>query len=299
VTSPERTTAAAFFRYLPGTITADSANANWTGLFVRRYQLPREAAFLVPATPEPLVSCGLAGTAEFEERDVGDEWVQRRIGVGDLFVTRSTTPYQVHFRSPPGQELEILQVHVAVDEFLAALEAAHPGKADQVAVVDFFGRDDALRYLCFACAAMLSGHTPSDCHRLAALTRCFAAYLAEEHTDVAAERPPVLGLSIGQLRKVERHVRAHLAEESTVAELAGLVGLSPFHFSRVFKEAMGMTPLQFVTRERVLRAQQLIRETSRKLIEIGLEVGYTSPSHFAKVFRRITGVTPTRYRDSP
>ena len=59
-----------------------------------------------------------------------------------------------------------------------------------------------------------------------------------------------------------------------------------------------MSPLQYVTRERITLAQQLIRETSRSLIEIGLEVGYTSPSHFAKVFRRVTGVTPTEFRSA-
>jgi AraC family transcriptional regulator len=59
-----------------------------------------------------------------------------------------------------------------------------------------------------------------------------------------------------------------------------------------------MTPLQFVTRERITRAQQMIRETSRNLIEIGLDVGYTSPSHFAQVFRRVVGVTPTEFRSS-
>ena len=72
--------------------------------------------------------------------------------------------------------------------------------------------------------------------------------------------------------------------------------LSPFHFSRVFKQATGMSPLQFVRRERITRAQQLIRETSRSVIEIGLEVGYTSPSHFAQVFRRVVGVAPTEFR---
>jgi AraC family transcriptional regulator len=66
----------------------------------------------------------------------------------------------------------------------------------------------------------------------------------------------------------------------------------------VFKQATGMSPLQFATRERITLAQQLIRETSRSLIEIGLEVGYTSPSHFAKVFRRVTGVAPNEFRNS-
>jgi AraC family transcriptional regulator len=53
---------------------------------------------------------------------------------------------------------------------------------------------------------------------------------------------------------------------------------------------------RIVTRERVTRAQQLIRETSRSLIEIALDVGYTSPSHFAQVFRRVVGMTPTEFR---
>jgi len=57
-----------------------------------------------------------------------------------------------------------------------------------------------------------------------------------------------------------------------------------------------MTPLQFVTRERMLLAQQLIRETSRSLIEIALEVGYTSPSHFPEVFWRTVGMTPSEFR---
>ena len=91
-------------------------------------------------------------------------------------------------------------------------------------------------------------------------------------------------------------MRAHLAESISVGALAELVELSPFHFSRVFKQATGMSPLQFVTRERIVRAQQLVRETSRSLIEIALEVGYTSPSHFAQVFRRVVGVAPTEFR---
>jgi AraC family transcriptional regulator len=48
----------------------------------------------------------------------------------------------------------------------------------------------------------------------------------------------------------------------------------------------------------MLHAQQLIRETSRSLIEIALEVGYTSPSHFAQVFRREVGMGPTQFRNA-
>lgn len=298
--TPERTTAAAFPRYAAGEVLADSASLRWPGLYVRRYRFPRVVdRFLVPATPEPLISCGLAGSAEFRERDIGQTWVTRQIGRGDIFVTRSKIPYEVRFSSRVGEELEIIQIHLAVDQSLAALETVYPGKADEVEVIDFFGRDEALAHLCFACAEMLSARALGKSRRIADLTQLLASYLVENHTDAALEKPDFRGgLPIRQLRKVEDYVSERLAEDISVEALAEVVELSPFHFSRVFKQSTGMTPLQFVTGERITHAQQFIRETSRSLIQIGLEAGYTSPSYFAKVFRRLTGVTPTEFRST-
>ncbi len=166
-------------------------------------------------------------------------------------------------------------------------------------VIDFFGRDEALAHACFACSEMLTARVPGDSKRVTALLQLFAAHLVEKYMNTAAEKPDLRGgLPIRQIRKVEDHVREHLEEDVSVETLAALVELSPFHFSRVFKQATGISPLQFVTRERITQAQQLIRETSRSLIEIALEVGYTSPSHFAQVFRRVVGVTPTEFRST-
>lgn len=300
VSTPNRTTASAFPRYAAGEVVAESGSLHWKGLFVRRYRFPRVVdRFLVPATPEPLISCGLGGSAEFREREIGETWRTSQIGRGTIFVTRSRTPYEVSHTSPVGEELEIVQVHIAVDQFLAALSVAYPGRTDEVEVMDFSGRDEALANLCFACAEMLAARTPGKSGRIADLTRLFATYLAEKYIAAAAEKPDFhSGLPIWQLRKVEDHVRENLAGEISVEALAALVELSPFHFSRVFKQATAMTPLEFVTRERITYAQQLVRETSRSLIDIGLEVGYTSPSHFAKVFRRVTGTTPKEFRSA-
>lgn len=296
--TPERTTAAAYPRYLHGRVLADSAALQWSGLYVRRFLCHRVVDwFLVPATAEPLISCGIAGSAEFREREVGEPWVTRYVRRGDLFVTRSKTPYEVSFRSAVGQELEIVQVHVAVEPFLAVLKAVHADKADEVEVVDFAGRDEALAHLCYACAAMLSVRTPGSSRRVADLTQLFASFLAENYTKAASEKPNFQGgLPIRKLRRVEDYVSEHLAGEISVEALAEEVDLSPFHFCRVFKRTTGMSPLQFVTRQRMAHAQRLIRETSRSLIEIALEVGYVNPSHFAQVFRRVVGVTPTEFR---
>ncbi len=296
--TPERTTAAAFPQYLGGRVLADSAALHWPCLYARHFRFPRVVdRFLVPATAEPLISCGLAGTAEFREREPGGPWIVRSIGPGNFFVTRSRTPYEVRFASPPGQELETISIHLAVDPFRAALEAAHPGRADEVDLADYFGRDEDFMRLCLLCAGMLAAGTPGSSRRVADLTRLFASFLAEKYTALAPEKPDFRGgLPIRQLRKVEDHLHARLAEEISVGELAALVDLSPFHFCRVFKQTTGMSPLQFITRERITRAQQLMRETSQSLIEIALEVGYPNPSHFAQVFRRVAGKTPTAFR---
>jgi AraC family transcriptional regulator len=279
---------------------ADSAALHWPGLYVRRYQFQRVVdRYLVPATPEPLISCQLKGSAQFRERDVGQSWIVREIRAGDLFVTRSKTPYEVALRSPAGEELEVIQVHIAVDHFLAALKEVHGTNADKAEVIDFFGRDAALADFCFACAELLDAKTAGKSKSIAELAKLLATYLAERYTTITS-RPSEArgGLPIWQLRKVEDYVSARLTNEIAIEQLAELVELSPFHFSRVFKQATGMTPLQFVTRERITYAQQLIRETSRSLIEIGIEVGYSNPSHFAKVFRKVVGVTPTEFRSA-
>lgn len=296
--TPDQTTAAAIVRYVHGEVVADSAALQWPGLFARHYRFPRVVGcFLVPATAEPLIACIVAGSAQFRERDVGQAWLTRQLRRGDIFVTRSKTPYELQWHSPAGEALESIAIHLAVEPFLAALATAYPGKADAVGVIDFFGRDEALACLCFACAEMLSARVLGNSQRVAALTQLFAAHLAERYTDASLETPDFRGgLPIWQLRRVQDHVHERLGEDLSTEALAELVGLSPAHFSRVFKQATGKSPLQFIRRERIARAQQLIRETSRSLIEIALEVGYASPSHFAHVFRRLVGVTPTEFR---
>jgi len=298
--TPERTTAEAFPRYLGGEVLADSATLKWPGLFVRRYRFPRVVdGFLVPATSEPLITCQLNGSAEFQERDIGGTWIPRQVRRGDIFVTGSKTPYELRWRSPLGAEIDVIHIHLGVDQCLAAFEMVYPDKANAVEVTDFFGRDETLAHLSFACAEMLSARTADNAKRVAGLAHLLAIYVAQKYTNVASQRPVYRGgLPIVRLRKIEDYVHAHVSESISIDSLAELAELSAFHFSRVFKQATGITPLQFVTRERMLQAQQLIRETSRSLIEIALEVGYTSPSHFAQVFRRTVGMAPTEFRNA-
>jgi AraC family transcriptional regulator len=243
--APERTTAAVFPRYLGGEVLADSATLKWPGLFARRYRFPRVVdGFLVPVTAEPLITCTLNGSAEFQERDVGGAWVPRHVRRGDIFVTGSKTPYELRWRSPLGAEIDIIHIHLAVDQCLAAFEMVYQDRVGAVEVADFFGRDETLAHLSFACAEMLSARTAGNAKGVVAFAHLLAIHIAEKYTNVASQKPDYRGgLPIARLRKIEDYVRVHLAESISIETLAELAELSPFHFSRVFKQATGITPL--------------------------------------------------------
>jgi AraC family transcriptional regulator len=91
-------------------------------------------------------------------------------------------------------------------------------------------------------------------------------------------------------------MNARLSDQFSLATFAGLAELSEYHFSRMFKRATGLSPSQYFIRLRMLRARHLLLETRLTIIDVGLEVGYSSPGHFSQVFRREVGVTPSEFR---
>jgi AraC-like DNA-binding protein len=67
-------------------------------------------------------------------------------------------------------------------------------------------------------------------------------------------------------------------------------------FAARFRESVGLSPLDYVTRWRMFRAGALLRQGNRSIAEISVIVGYENESAFAKAFKRVTGTTPGAYR---
>jgi AraC family transcriptional regulator len=107
-------------------------------------------------------------------------------------------------------------------------------------------------------------------------------------------RRPVLSSDVQQ--RLEAFIRANLSHALTIARLAASVHLSPFHFARSFKNTFGVTPHQYVTRERVMRAHYLLRSGDMPIGGVARAVGYSSHGQFSTVFRRVTGSSPRQYR---
>ena len=187
--TPEHTTAEAFPRYVGGELLADSATRQWPDFFVRCYRFPTVVdGFLVPATAEPLIACIIAGSAEFQEREIGGIWLPRHVQRGDIFITGSKTPYELRWCSPSGAELDVIHIHLTLDQCRAVFETVYRDKATAVEVIEFFGRDETLAHLIFACAKMLSTRTTGRSQSVAAIARLLAIHIAEKYTNFTSPK---------------------------------------------------------------------------------------------------------------
>ena len=107
---------------------------------------------------------------------------------------------------------------------------------------------------------------------------------------------PAGGLPEFRLRRVRQYVQDNLHRELRLAELSGLVHMSPYHFARLFKRSTGVSPHRFLVRRRIEQASALLTAQTLSVAEIARSVGFRTPSHFTTTFRRVTGITPSVYR---
>ncbi|MEK0312826.1 helix-turn-helix domain-containing protein [Cohnella sp. 56] len=98
------------------------------------------------------------------------------------------------------------------------------------------------------------------------------------------------------LPEIQYYVRTRLSGDITLKEAAAQFAYSPNHFGVLFKEQVGISFGDFVVRERMERARQLLRSPKLKVYEIAEEVGYNSLAYFSKTFREMFGMTPGDFR---
>lgn len=128
------------------------------------------------------------------------------------------------------------------------------------------------------------------------LIRAIGAALIQWETGPHERIGDRIHLSPVRLARVIDYIESTLDQEIHLTDLAAIAGLSPFHFSRVFKLETGETPYHFVGMRRLERARLMLLDAEMPLAELALSCGFASQSHFTAAFSKAMGVSPGRYR---
>lgn len=99
-----------------------------------------------------------------------------------------------------------------------------------------------------------------------------------------------------RLKRAITLVEERFVENLSLEQLANEAAMSPFHFTRSFKRAIGLPPHKFLASKRIDQAKLLLQTTTLPIMEIAFRVGYENVSHFIELFRRMTGRTPGEFR---
>jgi AraC-like DNA-binding protein len=99
------------------------------------------------------------------------------------------------------------------------------------------------------------------------------------------------------LRRARDHIDRHYASPMDLDQLACVAGVSKYHFARSFEVSYGETPIRYLTRRRIERAQDLLRAANLTVTEVCLLVGFASLGSFSSRFSQLVGESPTGYRD--
>lgn len=118
--------------------------------------------------------------------------------------------------------------------------------------------------------------------------------MADQHPELFKE---AFVVNNSFIQEAINYVKEHLSTPLTAQKMAEMVHLNSSYFSVLFKEETGLTFTDFITKERLRKAKELLLCSDMKMYEITEQIGYQTPSHFVKVFQEQEGMTPKKFRE--
>jgi AraC family transcriptional regulator len=298
MTVPETTSAEAFERYVGGKCLFAGHGGAWRDIKAWIVALPPVVDTLyLPSVSEPFLAWTTSGEVDFQERENEQPWITHRIKKGSFFLTSGGAPYECRWSAVTPEPFESMAVFIELPLLQRAMEEVFGADADNARLQDLSAfTDDALESLVEPLRDELRRPQASPLF-LEGMAQANAIHLARNYgvtdEESRSDSPSLPGYKVQQ---IAGWIAEHAAEDFDLAQLAAQAGLSKFHFQRLFKSAVGVSPSRYHTNLRMNLARQLLRETKRSIVDVALEVGYSDPSHFAQLFRRETGLSPSDYR---
>lgn len=207
-------------------------------------------------------------------------------------------PQGLVFRKRWDREFELF--HVALEPAFVA-EVALETIGSTVIILDKFRRppEPQIKHLALALKTELERGAPAGSIYQESVGLALCVHLLRQfgRTDSPSRRTNFGpgGLAQPALRRTIEYIRTHLESELSLASMARVACLSPYHFSRAFKSSTGLSPHQYVLRARVEAAKRLLVARDMSLSEIAFRVGFFDQSHLSRHFKRHYGATPNAF----
>lgn len=99
------------------------------------------------------------------------------------------------------------------------------------------------------------------------------------------------------VRTAINYLHCHMQERLTLKQLAQTAGLSAGRFSHLFKEETGLSPIQYLQKEKIETAKTMLLYSQYRISEISSILGFSNESHFIRTFEKYTGISPGKYRN--
>jgi AraC family transcriptional regulator len=189
-------------------------------------------------------------------------------------------------------------VSVSLDPAFMSTACCDAGGPGQLELRLEHGLEDGLiKTLCLELKREVEQGGPSGRLYAETLGTSLALHLAIHYSSRKNRFPQEVkgGLSPRVVRQALAFIHERLTEDFSLGEIAAAVGLSPFHFARMFKRTLGLSPHQFVTSQRLEAAKQMMIRGELPLMEIAVELGFFDQSHFTNHFKRTNGMTPREF----
>jgi AraC family transcriptional regulator len=277
-----------------------SPETAWDGLVVRAYREPREIEQWA-APPVSTLTLGLmvSGTMDLEQRDMNGPWKWWHLRQGDLFLRPAGRAlYELRWQVLSTQPVQTLLLHFHADLISRTAEEMAGAAPRQEALEERIGfQDPLLMQIGLGLWREVAWQFPAGTLYLQAAAQLLAVHLLRYGASTGENsKASTAVLTRQQMRQVTDFILAHLSQDLSLEKLSQQIGLSQFHFARVFRQTTGESPHQFVLHRRVERVQQLLRETDAPLAYVAEACGFASQSHLSDVFKRRFGLTPRAYR---
>lgn len=215
-------------------------------------------------------------------------------GKGDISITPAEMPFFARWHGDD----HYLQIRIAsqfIQQVAKESLAINPDRLELVP--EFRTRDFQIEAIGMMLLSEIQTGNSGGRLYIESLANVLAVHLIRQYTGTKPQQPIYAGgLPQRQLAQVLDYINDHLEQDIKLANLAALLSMSQFHFSHLFKQAIGTTPYQYLLQQRIERAKQLLKQSDRSIMEIALVCGFNSHSHLSKQFRQLTGLTPKAYR---